>query len=234
MCMNNSKEIGTILGELRKQKNISQIEMAAILSERGYPVTNQAVCKWEIGLTSPNAPQFLELCDILGVEDILSTFSNGRSGYLAGLNRVGRDCVDAYIRLLKESRSFTISEDEDTARRILPVYNIDALAKPQLMFEPGAYESVEVNDRIPFAANIGIRMDGHSMEPVIHDKQIVWLRLQSEIALGETGVFLYDGTIYVRQYRLKNQGIALHALNDQYTDIIVSSAVPLKILAKVL
>ena len=67
-----------------------------------------------------------------------------------------------------------------------------------------------------------------------NDPENAWLRLQSEIALGETGVFLYDGNIYVRQYRQKNQSSVLHALNDQYTDIIVSSAVPLKILAKVL
>ena len=232
--MSSFKEIGPILCEIRKQKNISQIEMAAFLTERGYHVTNQAVCKWETGLTSPNAPQFLEICDILGVEDVLSTFSNGRSGYLAGLSREGRECVDAYIRLLKESRTYTRSDDESNTCRILPVYSASVLAKPQLMFEPGVYEPVEVDNRVPFAANIGIRMDGDSMEPAIHDRDIVWLRLQSEIALGETGVFLYDGNIYVRQYRQKNQSSVLHALNDQYTDIIVSSAVPLKILAKVL
>lgn len=232
--MSSFQEIGPILCEIRKQKNISQIEMAAFLTERGYHVTNQAVCKWETGLTSPNAPQFLEMCDILGVEDILSTFSDGRSGYLAGLNRAGRDCVDAYIRLLKESRSFTRSDDETNTRRILPVYCMEALEKPQLMFEPGVYQPVEVDDRVPFAANFGIYMDGDSMEPEIHDQEILWLRLQSEIALGETGVFLYDGNLYVRQYRQSKQNKVLHALNGAYTDIIVSSAVPLRIIAKVL
>ena len=74
-------QIGEVLAARRRSLGLSQAELAARLSRRGYPVSNQAVSKWEKGATLPNAEQFLCLCELLRIEDIL-----GDSAEYAGMS----------------------------------------------------------------------------------------------------------------------------------------------------
>ena len=53
----------------------------------------------------PNAAQFLALCAIYGVTDVMATFT-GAGGSLAGLNAEGRRLVSDYIRVLLASRLY--------------------------------------------------------------------------------------------------------------------------------
>ena len=64
------ENIGQLLSNRRKELGINQTELAETMSLRGFPVTNQAVSKWEKGATLPNAKQFLALCEILEIDDV--------------------------------------------------------------------------------------------------------------------------------------------------------------------
>lgn len=55
--------IGERISELRKEKNISQGQLAAALE-----VSRQAVSKWENDLSSPDTLNLIKLCDILDTE----------------------------------------------------------------------------------------------------------------------------------------------------------------------
>lgn len=62
-------KIGKFIASCRKEKNITQEELA----EKLY-ITDRAVSKWERGLSLPDADKMLELCNILdiNVNDLLN------------------------------------------------------------------------------------------------------------------------------------------------------------------
>ena len=55
-------KIGKFIAECRKQKNLTQMQLAEKLG-----ITDKAVSKWERGIAMPDSSIMLELCDILGI-----------------------------------------------------------------------------------------------------------------------------------------------------------------------
>lgn len=66
--------LGFIIQKYRKANNLTQSELATRMSEYGYPTTNKTISTWEKETATPNAHQFLVLCQILGITDIYTTF----------------------------------------------------------------------------------------------------------------------------------------------------------------
>ncbi|CCY07498.1 MAG: helix-turn-helix domain-containing protein [Coprobacillus sp.] len=66
--MINLKKVGNKIQKYRKEKNMSQDELAETLF-----VTRQAVSKWENGISAPTIDSLLELCKLFqtNFEDIL-------------------------------------------------------------------------------------------------------------------------------------------------------------------
>ena len=55
-------QTGKFIANCRKQKNLTQIQLAEKLG-----ITDKAVSKWERGIAMPDSSIMLELCDILGI-----------------------------------------------------------------------------------------------------------------------------------------------------------------------
>ncbi len=227
---------GETLAACRKARGLSQVELAERLTALGCEVSNQAVSKWEKALTQPNARQFLTLCDVLEIEDIRGEFSGGGGGLLAGLNREGRQKVQEYIRLLRESGRFSLRprDGKAAALRTLPLYSLAVSAGTGQFLDGEDYEMVEVGAEVPEGSNFGVRVAGDSMEPRFHNGQTVWVHQQRSLMTGEIGIFLYDGNAYLKQLVARDGVVALHSLNPRYEDIRISDALPLRVLGKVL
>lgn len=67
-------DLGNKLQQLRKDRNLSQAELAKLLTDKGYPITNKGISSWEKNITIPNTYQFLALCEVLKIADINHTF----------------------------------------------------------------------------------------------------------------------------------------------------------------
>ena len=68
--------IGERIMALRKEKNISQTELAKRLN-----VSRQAVSKWEQGISSPDTERLIQLAEILGTEvEYLATGTHPEPG----------------------------------------------------------------------------------------------------------------------------------------------------------
>ena len=227
------ENIGQLLCQRRRELGINQTELAEAMSLRGFPVTNQAVSKWEKGATLPNARQFLALCEILEIEDIRGEFSSGREGIFAGLDGAGRHKALDYVQLLRDSGRYANRREEPAYIRSLPLYSLAVSAGTGQFLDGEDYEMVEVGAEVPDGANFGVRVAGDSMEPVFHDGQTVWVRQQRSLMTGEIGIFLYDGNAYLKQLVALEHSMALHSLNPAYSDIVVSPELPLRVLGKV-
>ena len=55
-------KIGKFIAGCRKQKNLSQLQLAERLG-----ITDKAISKWERGISKPSSSIMLELCDILDI-----------------------------------------------------------------------------------------------------------------------------------------------------------------------
>lgn len=233
-------DIGALIAERRREKGMNQAELAAALDELGFGVTNQAVSKWEKGATLPNARQFLAICDVLGIEDIRGTFSGTGGELLAGLNREGAAARWSISSFCARARRFSYEEPRPAKKpqpvrlRTLPLYSLAVSAGTGQFLDGEDYEMVEVGQEVPEGSNFGVRVAGDSMEPEFHDGQTVWVRQQRSLMTGDIGIFLYDGSAYLKQLVALKDSMALHSLNPAYADIVISPELPLRVLGKVL
>ena len=227
------ENIGQLLSQRRRELEINQTELAEAMSLRGFPVTNQAVSKWEKGATLPNAKQFLALCEILEIDDVRGEFSCGSEGIFAGLCREGRRLALDYVQLLRDSGRYANRREDPVYLRSLPLYSLAVSAGTGQFLDGEDYEMVELGVEVPDGANFGVRVAGDSMEPEFHDGQTVWVRQQRSLMTGEIGIFLYDGSAYLKQLVALEHSMALHSLNPAYSDIVISPELPLRVLGKV-
>ena len=58
----NQKKIGSFIAKCRKDKKLTQMELAEILG-----VSDRSVSNWENGICLPDASLYRTLCDILGI-----------------------------------------------------------------------------------------------------------------------------------------------------------------------
>ncbi len=58
----NQIQVGKFIAECRKQKNLTQMQLAEKLG-----ITDKAISKWERGVAMPDTSIMLELCEILGI-----------------------------------------------------------------------------------------------------------------------------------------------------------------------
>lgn len=74
----NQTDIGKFIAECRKEKQLTQVQLAEMLN-----ITDRAVSKWETGKSMPDSSIMLELCEILGitVNELLSGEKINREDY---------------------------------------------------------------------------------------------------------------------------------------------------------
>lgn len=227
------RDIGEVLSEKRRELGLSQAELAMRLVDEGVSVTNQAISKWENGMTLPNARQFLSLCRALDIEDIAGEFCGGSGGLLAGLSQAGRKKAMEYIGLLHDSRRYELRSEQSKIRS-LPLYSLAVSAGTGQFLDGEDYDMVDVGTEVSESANFGVKVAGDSMEPQFHDGQTVWVRQQHSLMTGEIGIFLYDGCAYLKQLRDSGSRLVLHSFNPKYEDIPISPELPLRVLGKVI
>lgn len=231
----SSRKLGSKLSELRKARKMSQQEVAKLVSIGSDPISNRAVSKWETGDTLPNAEQFLALCRIYDIRDVLSTFL-GMEGPndegLNSLNKLGRERVDEYISLLKESPEFSYKQKVIRIKRQMPLYDLPASAGTGVFLDSDSYTLIDVDETVPENANLAVRISGDSMTPLYTDGQIVYVRQQPDLKPGEIGIFVLNGEAYCKKLETDG-GIKLISLNPNYKPIKVKYSYELRVIGKV-
>lgn len=115
----------------------------------------------------------------------------------------------------------------------IKIYEFPAAAGEPLPVFSGE-SAVEEHENVPEQAEFGIRISGDSMEPVIHDGQIVYVKRQDEIASGEIGIFLLNGESLCKKLVSENGKIFLASINPRYAAIPILASDDLKFVGKVL
>ncbi len=198
---------------------------------------------WETGQSEPAIGIFLKLCQKYGIRDIVGYFipeaalPDGAAWVtpdflhkLLSLTPRGREavenCLDFEYRMSKQKRI------PFSRPRQIPLYVQTATAGRGSFLDSTDADLCELD--APEDADFAIRISGDSMEPLISNQQIVYVRKQQELRSGEIGIFLYNGESYCKLWENRSGSPRLVSLNPDYKPIRLTSADDLVVCGKVL
>lgn len=229
------KNIGETLAKHRKNKHLSQIDIADKLQDYGICVKNAAVSSWEKNNNTPTAAQLLALCEILEITDIYSEFI-GENPYdpFRDLSEEGKEKALEYIELLKKSGDYKVKTAEIITfkPRIMKVALMPTSAGTGNFLQDENFEEKEIYGDVPKCADFGVYLDGDSMEPRFQNKELVWIEKTDYLEDGEYGLFFLDGMTYFKKFARKESGTYLVSLNAKYKPIPVKEHSTFKIFGK--
>ena len=247
--------LGKRLRAARLAQGISQRELVEALETSGVTVQVPALSKWESGETLPNPYQLFALCRILEIRDLLAWFTDlfpAEDGQVsaAGLNAEGVGKVRAYIKDLLAT-GFYDARPEAAPEAVTEcrLYDMAVSAGTGSVLFGEDYEMISVPAHtLPQGADFAVRVQGDSMEPEIHDRQILWVKATNLLRPGEIGIFVYDGEAFVKVYHPVEPGeglpeggeaagcpgVELVSLNEAYPPKPVNPNLPFQIVGKVL
>lgn len=201
---NASKEreqniIGRRIAELRKLHNLSLVNLSEVLTAYGVHIRPNAISKWEMGDSLPNAYQIITLCKVFDIKnpDFFTV-----DGVISDLNEIGIRKLAEYKADLLATGKYAPSSFKGNIIYIdMPVSNLRVSAGTGTFLDGDNFETISVpKESVPAGAQFGIRVSGDSMTPVYHDGQIVWVQECRELRSGEVGIFIYDGEGYIKVY----------------------------------
>jgi len=224
-----------ILARLRKERGLTQSEVADyITGQTGKKCSNASVSSWEKGVALPHIHQFLLLCELYGVRDIQAAFREIETQYksICSLNALGKSRVEEYISMLLGNSLFTKVADEahsNNVKRYIKLFDIPVAAGFGEHLDDSSYEDLEVDDTVPEEADFAVRVSGDSMAPRFVDGQVVFVKEQQTLEVGDIGIFSHNGDAYIKKL---GRG-ELISLNESYLTIPINEFDSLHIFGKV-
>lgn len=224
------------LKEGRTNAKLKQSEVAEKIGIKGNTLSN-----YENGVSEPDIDTFCALCDIYGIDP--SRILNEAYGLSVQgddfrikpseiehiekyrtLDHYGQETV-SYILNREAERVKQIEQatttvievaDSDSQARILQYFHSVSAGAGEVIFDDVYSERISVPDRPQYRrVAYAVKVNGHSMEPLYHDKDILLIEPTCEINVGEIGIFNVNGQAYVKKL---GNGILI-SLNKGYGDI---------------
>lgn len=227
--MNNMADIFTIGGRIRAAREHTGMYQSQ-LADKLELTSGRIISNWENDVARPDTDNIVKLCKILNVSaayllGYYGTVPEGEESVNADeyeliknyrlLDEHGRGMVDMVIVKEKE-RILQIKSTDRKKTRKIPYYDYAASAGAGLYLEDVKNETI----RIPLNpdtenADYVIPVSGDSMEPMFYDGERVCVKIQPVVNVGEIGIFLINGEVFIKKYE-KNR---LVSLNAKYEDI---------------
>ncbi len=219
------------LNELIKIKGIKAVDLAEKVG-----VSKSAVSHWLAGDNSPNIEVLAKICQIYDVK--LSEMLNEKIEISYAdkillkkyhlLDNFGKEAVDG---ILNTEYKRCTSSQEDTNIIHLPKSVLKASAGSGNWLDEQQLESVSVLDTPQSRkANLVIEVDGDSMSPTYENGDNVFVRTQTDIEVGDIGIFIVDGNGYIKKLGKDR----LISVNPEYDDIYPTEYSDFRCVGKVL
>ena len=134
------------------------------------------------------------------------------------LSLTGRQTVYALVDSLGLWQSEMESELGPTQPRVIPLYRSPAAAGYAAPVFGEDFEPLTVTGDVPPGAELAVRIQGDSMEPVIADGSVVYVN-HDPLQNGDVGIFCVDGDMLCKQYYKDPLGVVyLFSLNRRRAD----------------
>ena len=217
------------LKEARKAANLSQQALADKIGR-----TKSTISRWESGERNPKMFEMVELENILGIQardlmfgeqEITDTILPKISQVSSELTKPRQEKVLNFAtaqldeQKLEENKIINLSEVDNRTSSLTAVETIEKVSAG-FGFHYGENEKTTYytsrNDlpRFDFATVV----DGDSMEPTLHDGDVILIRQNYDTPQGGIYVVDYDGTSWVKEVSIDENELVLHSINEKYRD----------------
>lgn len=238
-------EFGHRLKSLRLEAKITQQDLASMVG-----VSVVAVRNWERGARKPSMDGIISLGSALNVSldtllgipkpnisknsFILTMAERKLLETYQSLDSHGKRVVRAICALEKER---VASEEKPVARnkvskiidireRYIPCYITPSAAGFNAPLDGTDFEMILVDDNVPSDADFAVNIQGNSMSPYIKDGDMVYVRKDEDLSIGDVGIFCVDGAMYCKQYYMDDeQNLLLVSANPdlRHTNLFISA-----------
>ena len=141
----NQEKTGAFIAELRKEKGLTQAQLA----ER-FGLSNQAVSKWETGKSLPDASIMIDLCDFLGIT--VNELLSGERIRVEDYMEKAEETIASVVRISQEEKVAALKEIRNRG-----LYSI---VIGMILFVAAIYASYVLNEHriygLPQAATMGM------------------------------------------------------------------------------
>lgn len=250
----NDKELALYIGskikELRKNKGLTQKELATLVNMGDTTIAN-----YEKGFRTPKKNTLFKLANALSVtidelfppinketketavqlqQQSSTTEINNKVALLDKKLKEPRhsDWINYGENLLSEQK--TVENSKNTVVELFSYnyYDHAASAGTGQYLNDVQVETIELP--VDYDADFVIPVYGDSMEPEYYSGDYVFVKLSVELTDGDIGVFEYYGDAYIKQLLIHAEGAFLHSLNDKYNDILIDRDSDFRIIGKVI
>ena len=219
---------GEKIKSARKAKGLTQKQLAAKIN-----AAHNSISDWENDKNKPDPDTIELLCGVLEITpnyllaaspDDFSPKDKLLVRRYNDLDSIGQSHVDSVLQWETErvqqieQTASTVVEvaDSDSQGRVLQYFHSVSAGAGEVLFDDVYTERITVPDRPQYRrVAYAVKVSGHSMEPLYHDKDILLVEPTCEISVGEIGIFNVNGQAYVKKL---GKG-KLISLNKGYDDI---------------
>jgi repressor LexA len=216
---------GERMRQRREEMGLSRAELAERLG-----VSRSAVGNYEINVSTPKEEVLLRLFDALDVDpNYLYCDSYRRGGgytqeelsLLESYRRLtltGQQTVQTVVRALGDYQKELGQTLPPEKPRVIPLYRCPAAAGYAAPVFGEDYDPLPVTGQVPPGAELAVRIQGDSMEPVIREGSVVYVN-HDPLKNGDVGIFCVDGAMLCKQYNRDALGMVyLFSLNRTRAD----------------
>jgi len=226
--------ISNKLKKARKDAGLTQKEIYDWLG-----INQSTFSSWETGKSEPSVFTFLQLCAKYQIEDICEYFLYDKAApkrvldnkMLLKLSSLPPRSLAAVYNCIDFEYS-NIAMQQAGKKRTIPIYMQPAAAGLGNYLDLPDYEEAELE--APENTDAGIRISGDSMEPVIQNGEIVFVKFQPQILGDQVGIFVLNGEAYCKRLEYRAGEPYLCSFNPRYSPIRILPTDNLRVIGKVL
>ena len=225
--------IGNKIKELRKSHNLTLEELADILNKE-YPDTinfnKGKISKWENNREEPR----------LSSVKILADFFDVPLDYFNGIDLDQAEILPVYSKLSRDRQEKVLDYaqaqlEEQESSNIISIFNksqddedyITDYVEGLVAAGHGTFQEDNLHMEVRLRANdvpneydTIAKVAGDSMEPLIEDNDLLFIRVASQIDVNSIGIFQVNGKNFVKKLKRDYDGRwYLQSLNNSYEEI---------------
>lgn len=206
------------LQRLMDEKRVKQADIARLLEVSRSTVS--AYCK---GMQMPRMDKVEQLAQYFAVSSseliepekakIVPLFESDEKPIVKlfdQLNEQGQNELLDYGEQLLKKPEYQLAQPSPV--RHIKHYLVPSAAGYASPIEGEDYELMEWDSSVPAGADFCISISGDSMEPFIHDGELVYVRRDSPLNEFDVGIFFVDGNVFCKQWCVDYSG-TLHLLS---------------------
>lgn len=214
--------IDNVLSYLDK-KEIKQSDLCNHIGINTSTMTN-----WKNRKTDPPAKYIIPICEFLDISPYVLLTGKEKSSPAETLTAGEQELLTYYNKLdafqkgqlleraivLSESAKTPLEQRKNTI--FIEYYSLPASAGTGVYLDNCDKEMIEVEESSETSeANFALKVSGNSMEPRFHDGDLVLIKSQPSVDLGDIGIFIINDEGFIKMFG----GDKLISLNPEYDDI---------------